>query len=239
MWGADRAKGGRTTPNHCSEPAQRIPVWIWGYRYPSQPPSYSTPGEDLSEEALHTRGQVNGRMLVDARRDPAVHHPPEELPHGEDQATSPLISPGWIYPRCSCCTWTARWAPRRCSWPRWSTKGSSWWHFGLRIWCICRSANSAAALPWRSSLARELTSVERRASRSADTVPNLNSSSLLSAFSTSPRLQGTSSSSGSFAQCPEHSRVSPSSARTVLTVSMLLCRLRMESVRCQQCPPFA
>lgn len=51
------------------------------------------PGEDLSEEALHTRGQVNGRMLVDARRDPAVHHPPEELPHGEDQAASLRFPP--------------------------------------------------------------------------------------------------------------------------------------------------
>ncbi len=51
------------------------------------------PGEDLSEEALHTRGQVYSRMLVDARRDPAVHHPPEELPHGEDQAASLRFPP--------------------------------------------------------------------------------------------------------------------------------------------------
>ncbi len=154
MWGADRAKGGRTTPNHCSEPAQRIPVWIWGYRYPSQPPSYSTPGwRPLGRGSPYTR---SGKWPHARGCAPRPCCPPSTWRTSPRRRPSHIfpISPGWIYPRCSCCTWTARWAPRRCSWPRWSTKGSSWWHFGLRIWCICRSANSAAALPWRSSLAR-------------------------------------------------------------------------------------
>lgn len=43
------------------------------------------PRVHLAEDALHARGQVDRRVLVDPDRDPAVHHPPEEFPHVEGE----------------------------------------------------------------------------------------------------------------------------------------------------------
>ena len=55
---------------------------------PLQQRTAQHPRVHLAEEALHARGQVDRGVLVDPDRDPAVDHPPEELPHVEDESAA-------------------------------------------------------------------------------------------------------------------------------------------------------
>ena len=54
--------------------------------------------EHLSEQALHARGEVYGSVLVDPERHPAIHHPPEELPHGEHQPAALRLAAAELVP---------------------------------------------------------------------------------------------------------------------------------------------
>ncbi len=57
------------------------------------------PAEHLSEQALHTGAQVDRRVLVDAQGHPAIHHPAEDFPYGEDESASGRLAPAELIAR--------------------------------------------------------------------------------------------------------------------------------------------
>ncbi len=57
----------------------------------------------LLHERLHTRGQADGRVLMDAHRDPSVHHPAEKTVRRRTRARTELTSPCARALQRSCC----------------------------------------------------------------------------------------------------------------------------------------